>query len=222
VKTDEVTRLKKLDTCLVSDAMDALGLSGHADGLRRLTVRRLVAGRVITVELGPPGPTTSARHLGTAAVEAAGDGDVIVVAAGGRTDAAGWGGVLGLAAAVRGVAGVIIDGACRDVDEIHDLDLPLFARGATPRTARGRLAEIAWNGPISVAGHRVEPGDLVIADDSGVIFVPAGRAGEIIATAERLAGHEQAMAERARAGEPVSQIMSARYESMLRPEGPTK
>lgn len=220
-----LARLAALDSCACSDALDRLGLAGVASGLRPLTVARRVTGRVITVALGPAGSAAAAgvaRHLGTAAIEAAQPGDVIVVAAGGRVDAAGWGGVLSLAATVRGVRAVIVDGACRDVDESTALGLPVYALAAIPATARGRQAEIGWNTPVEVAGIAVVPGDLVIADGSGVVFIPAGRAADVIAAAEQIAAKEAAMARRLRAGESASAVMSADYEEMLtaRRDGP--
>jgi 4-hydroxy-4-methyl-2-oxoglutarate aldolase len=161
------------------------------------------------------GGPRSARHLGTAAIEAAASGDVIVVAAAGRTDAAGWGGVLSLAASIRQVSGVIVDGACRDVDETAALGLPVYALAAVPATARGRQAEIAWNEPVLICGVSVCPGDLVVADGSGVVFLPAGQAADIITAAESIAAREAAMLSRIRAGEAVSRVMSADYEQML-------
>ncbi len=211
-----LARLAALDSCACSDAMDQLGLVGVACGLRALTIARRVTGPVITVVLGPADQSvTAGRHLGTAAIDAAQPGDVIVVAAGGRVDAAGWGGVLSLAATIRGVSGVIVDGACRDVDESVTLGLPVYALTAVPATARGRQAEVAWNTPVNVAGVMVAPGDLVVADGSGVVFVPAGRADDVVAAAERIAAREAAMAGRLRAGEPASVVLSADYEEML-------
>ena len=175
-----------------------------------------MTGPVITVLLGPAGGAPGGRHLGTAAIEAAAGGEVIVVAAGGRTDAAGWGGVLSLAAAIRRVSGVIVDGACRDVEESAALGLPVYALAAVPATARGRQAEVAWNVPVRVAGVTVAPGDLVVADGSGVVFLPAGRAADIIAAAEDITAREAAMASRIRAGEPVSRVLSGEYERMLK------
>jgi len=217
-----LARLAALDSCACSDAMDRLGLTGVAAGLKSLTVARRVTGRVITVELGPvssPAAGGGGRHLGTAAIDAARPGDVIVVAAGGRVDAAGWGGVLSLAATMRGVRGVIVDGACRDVDEGTALGLPVFARAAIPATARGRHAETGWNTPVQVAGIPVAPGDLVIADGSGVVFIPAGRIAGVISAAEEIAAREAAMARRLRAGEPASAVLSADYEQMLTAKG---
>ncbi len=211
-----LARLAALDSCACSDAMDQLGLVGVARGIRALTSARRVTGPVITVALGRADVAVPAgRHLGTAAIEAAQPGDVIVVAAGGRVDAAAWGGVLSLAATIRGVSGVIVDGACRDVDETVTLDLPVYARAAVPATARGRQAEVGWNIPVDMAGVAVAPGDLVVADGSGVVFVPAGRAADVVAAAERIAAREAAMAGRLRAGEPASAVLSADYEEML-------
>lgn len=209
-------RLAGLDTCAVSDALDRLGLTGVVPGLAAVTVPRRIAGRVVTVQAGPP-QARSSRHISTAAIGAARPGDVIVVAAGGRTDAAGWGGILSLAAVTRGLGGVIVDGACRDVDEARDLALPVYAKGCTPLTARGRLAETGWDVPVQLGTVTVTPGDLVIADASGVVFVPAARAADVLRAAEEIASREAAMAARIRAGEPVSQVLSASYEDMLRP-----
>jgi 4-hydroxy-4-methyl-2-oxoglutarate aldolase len=214
-------RLAALDSCACSDAMDNLGIRGVAGGLRPLTIPHKVTGPVLTVELGPVGAGAAGggRHLGTAAIEAALPGEVIVVAAGGRTDAAGWGGVLSLAAVIQRVSGVIVDGACRDVGESVALGLPVYARAAVSATARGRHAEVGWNTPVDVAGVHVEPGDLVIADGSGVVFLPAGHAAEIITAAESIMAKEAEMAARIRAGEPVSRVMSADYERMLKSRG---
>jgi 4-hydroxy-4-methyl-2-oxoglutarate aldolase len=221
-----LARLAALDTCACSDAMDKLGLSGVASGLHPVTVRRKITGRVQTVQFAPvpgageqaPAPPAAAgpvRHAGTAAIDAARPGDVIVVAADGRLDAAAWGGLLSLAATVRGVAGVIADGACRDVDEAIELELPVYARGVTPLTARGRQREVAWDVPVPVAGVTVHPGDLVIADGSGVVFLPAEHAEAIITAAERVAAREQALSVQINNGEPSAAVLSSDYEQML-------
>jgi 4-hydroxy-4-methyl-2-oxoglutarate aldolase len=215
-----VSRLAALDTCACSDAMDKLGLSGVASGLHPVTVPRRVAGRVLTVQFGPVAAAAAAgsgqvRHAATAAIDAARPGDVIVVSADGRLDAAAWGGILSLAATLRGVAGVVADGACRDVDEAVDLELPVYARGVTPLTARGRQGEVAWDVPVPVAGVTVHPGDLVIADRSGVVFLPAEHAERIITAAEEVAAREQALSVRIKNGEPSAAVLSANYERML-------
>lgn len=213
-----VGRLAALDTCVVSDALDALGLPPAALGLAPLWHCGRAAGRAVTVSLAPvvagdPPPT---RHLGTAAIAAASAGDVIVVDNGGRVDGGGWGGLLGLAAHQAGVRAVVVDGACRDVDEMEELGLPVYARAATARTARRRYAEVATNVEISLGGGPVCPGDLILADGSGVVAVPAARAEEVLAHAERMAAEEASMAQRLRDGTPATEVMGRRYETMMR------
>jgi len=210
-----VQRLAKLDTCAVSDAMDRLGLNGAALGLQPLWPSPRTVGRAVTVKLKAAVPgEQSHRHLGTAAIEAAVSGDVIVVDNGGRTYAGSWGGILSVAAKAAGVAGVVADGACRDVDEARDLAFPVYARCGVPVTARGRIVEESFQIPIEVCGVAVAPGDLVIADWTGVVFVPAGRAEEVLDAAEDIAAREAAMAEAVRAGKKPSEVMGASYERM--------
>ncbi|HYH21376.1 MAG TPA: hypothetical protein VD995_22430 [Azospirillum sp.] len=208
-------RLLKLDTCVVSDALDRLGIAGVATGLTRLSTDRAVAGRVLTVRLEEAAGRTAERHLCTGAVDAAEAGDVVVVEHHARSDCAGWGGILSCAAAAKGLSGVIVDGMCRDVDESRLFGFPVFARGAVPRTARGRIIETAFNVPVTVEGVTVAPGDWVLADGSGVAFLPQARAEEIVGVAEGLAAREEAMLRAVRAGTPVGSVMAGNYERML-------
>jgi len=212
-------RLAQLDSCAVSDALDALKMPGVALELRALTAAKRIVGSAVTVQLGPADGRVSARHLCSAAVESAGAGDIIVVAHNGRTDVAGWGGLLSLGAVTRGVEGVVVDGACRDIDEAADMGLPIYARVVVPVTARGRVVEYAWNVPVSVAGVAVDVGDLVIADGSGVAFIRGTQAEAVIVMAESIAHRERRMAADVRRGQPISQVMGRTYESMSTGEG---
>ncbi len=214
-----VERLSRLDSCAVSDALDRLGRTGFAAGLAPLSGSRTVAGTAVTVQLGPAGHPvpagTPTRHLCTAAVDASGPGTVIVIAHDGRTDVAGWGGILSLGAATRGAEGVVIDGACRDLDETRAYGVALWGRNAVPVTARGRIREIAWNVPVTLCGVPVAPGDLVIADASGVLFIARADAEAVIAAAEAIAGRERLIADAVRNGRPLTEAMGATYETML-------
>jgi 4-hydroxy-4-methyl-2-oxoglutarate aldolase len=78
--------------------------------------------------------------------------------------------LLSRAARRRGVRGVVVDGACRDIDEAQALGFPLYARAAVPTTARGRAIELATNVPVTIDGVSIAPADLVIADGSGIAF----------------------------------------------------
>jgi regulator of RNase E activity RraA len=212
---DPVARLRNLDACAVSDALDALGLLGAALGLHSVTGQHRLAGRTVTIDLAEADAVTSPRHLGTAAIDASGAGDVIVVAHHGRRHVSGWGGVLSTGAWQAGVEGVVVDGAVRDVDEAADLGLPVFAATGVPVTARGRVAERAWNVEVEVAGVRVSPGDYVVADGSGVVFVPASEIDAVLVRAEVVAAEERAMIAKVRAGRPMTEIMGADYENLL-------
>jgi 4-hydroxy-4-methyl-2-oxoglutarate aldolase len=209
-------RLARLDSSAVSDALDKLGLSGVADGIEQVSSDRRIAGPVVTVRLeAGSGSTGAARHLGASAIEAAKSGDIIVVQHPGG-EAAGWGGILSLGAKLRSVAGAIVGGPVRDIDDSRALDFPVFATAVTPRTARGRIVEAACNEPITIAGVPVAPGDFVIADGSGVVFVKAGEIDRVLDTAEALARREREMTTALLEGTAVGDVMNADYEQLLK------
>jgi regulator of RNase E activity RraA len=214
-----VERLRRLDACAVADALDSFGLPGVLDGVGPLTGPARVAGRVVTVELAPADGEHPTRHLGTAAVAASGPDDVLVVAHQGRTDCAGWGGNLSRAARQQGVAGTIVHGAVRDVDEARELGYPVFGTGVTPRTARRRVCEVAWGTTVHLHGLSVTRGDFVVADSSGVVFVPEGDVERVLERAEAIARKEAAMAAALERGEPVTSVMGSDYEAMTAPVG---
>ena len=214
--SDFLSRLARLDSCVASDALDKLGLTGVVAGLTRLSTDRKLAGSVLTVKLERADGRLAERHLCTAAIEAAGPGNIIVVEHHSRTDCAGWGGILSKAALVRGISGVIVDGLCRDIDESRELGFPVFARGVIPATARGRIIETGFNCPITVGSVAVRPGDWVVADGSGVVFLAQENAEAVVAQAEQLMAREAALVKDIEAGVPVSKVMSRTYEHMTK------
>jgi len=214
---DAATRLGRLDACAVSDALDKLGLAGVVTGLQRLTTDRRISGRVVTVKLEKDdGRPAASRHLGTTAIEAAQAGDVIVLEQRTGIDAACWGGNLSLAAQLRGVAGVVIDGPARDADEARGYGFTVFARSATSRTARGRIVETGTNVPIVVGDVSVSPGDYVVADASAVVFVQSGDIERVLDAAEAVADRERQMVADLKNGLPPAQVMGKNYETMLK------
>ena len=214
---DLLARLADLDACAVSDAMDKLGLTGVVTGIHRLSTDQRIWGRVVTVKLEPDdGRPAASKHLSTTAVEMAGPGDVIVIEQRSGIDAAGWGGNLSLGAKLRGIAGVIVEGPARDVDESRAYEFPVFARDHTSRTARGRIVETGTNLPVTVGDIPVAPGDYVVADGSAVVFVAARDIERVLEMAEKIVANERAMAEQLRQGTPISQVMGKTYETMLK------
>lgn len=216
MSTALVARLRQLDACCVSDALDALGLPGAVTGIPRQSGAGVLAGRTVTVTLaaGPAPAGVPKVHLCARAIEA-GEADSVIVVSHPGVDAGGWGGVLTRAARVAGIEGVIVDGPLRDADEANSLQFPVFARANTVRTARGRVHEVATNAPVTVAGVTITPGDYVIADGSGAVFIPAAEAERVIKTAERIAAKEKLMVAALSAGKSVSAVLGADYEDML-------
>lgn len=203
-------RLSALDSCAVSDALDHLGLPGATTGIRPVWGMPKVVGHARTVEVVETAAAGEGRghHIATRTVAAAGADDVIVIANQGRLRVSCWGDILTAAAQQRGIRGVVIDGACRDVDAIAEAAFPVYARAGVPVTARGRIVERAGDVPVLFGGVLVHPGDLVIADASGVVVVPAAAAQDVLAAAERLAVRQAAMLEAVRAGRSVVDVMA--------------
>jgi regulator of RNase E activity RraA len=213
--TELVERLRRLDSSAVSDALDALGRPGVVSGIPPLWSSGRIAGRVVPVRLVPVGEADPPpHHLGAAAIEAGGPESVIVVDNSGRTEMGGWGGLLGRGAQARGIAGVVVDGACRDVDELAEIGFPVFARAATARTARGRVVECVTD-EISVGGVGVRSGDLVLADRGAVVFLRAADADEAITAAEAIVARETVMADALGRGIPATSVLGADYEELI-------
>jgi len=167
-----LARLRRLDSCAISDAFDRSSLSGVVSGVPQQSGSGRVAGVAVTLKIDTGAPASQPpRHLGTAAIEAAGPNNVIVIEQHTGIMAGCWGGLLTLGAKVRGVAGVLADGPVRDIDEARTLEFPIFTHTLTAVTARGRLVERATNVPVSAWGITVHPGDYVMADGSAVVFL---------------------------------------------------
>lgn len=210
-------RLARLDCCAISDALDQLELPPSVTGLLSLGAHQRMSGQVITVTLtaGKPSDGAPAKHLCTTAIDMAMPGQVIVVEQRTGIECAGWGGILSNAARLKGVSGVIVEGLARDIDEAREIGFPVYARGATARTARGRIHEASTGEPITAGHVTVATGDWVLADASGTAFVPADKIEAVLAAAERIAAREAEMTKIVLSGEPVSKVMGASYEHLL-------
>lgn len=210
-------RLLKLSTTNVADALDALGYKGATYGVRPIYEGvKKIAGSAVTVKMTAAGETKGKVHLGIRAIEAAESGDVIVVDNGGRLDTSCWGGILANGAKLKGISGVVIDGACRDVDDFVEIGFDVYARGSVVATARGRIMEESTNSMIQFGGVQVRPGDAVLADRSGVVFIPAEHLEAVLEKAEALWAKEEAMVADLRAGMSSLEVdQKYGYEKML-------
>ncbi len=126
-----------------------------------------IFGPAITVDVSP-----GDGLLLRAAIDVAQPGDVIVVNAHGVTTRAVLGGVIGMHMVHRGVVGLIVDGAVRDIEEFRALGLPVMARAVTPRSGTSSSGWGEVNVPIACGGAVVSPGDLVVGDSEGIVIVP--------------------------------------------------
>lgn len=212
--------LVRFDTCILSDAMDRLGLAGATIGIRPAWKCPKIFGRAVTMKLKPAGIDRPTQHLGTAAIEIAKPGEIIVIENRVRADAPGWGGLLSLAAKTKGLAGVVTDGPARDVDECEMLGFPVYSNSVVPISARGRIVQESVNKEIQFAGVQVRPNDLVIADGSGVVIIPQEKVAEVIAAATDMADREAEMAAEIKAGKSILEVLEQRgYEALTKKKG---
>ncbi|HEX2225537.1 MAG TPA: RraA family protein [Candidatus Binatia bacterium] len=211
-----IERVAKLDSCALSDALDSLHLKGATWGVRPQWPCPKIAGRAVTIKIKPAGLEQPKQHLGTAAIEAAQPSDIVVIDNAGQPQFSCWGGLLSLSAKLKGLSGVVIDGATRDIDEARELGFPVYARGVVPMTARGRVVQESYNQEVQFAGVQCRPGDLVLADGSGIIIVPREKEEEIVTAAEAIYQKEQEMADGIRKGHSGLEVLEKLgYEQML-------
>ncbi len=193
-----VARAAGLATSTLANALDDAGLHHNVMAtIKAVAPGMRFAGPAVTVRevTGDYGSFTSADFRVGAMIDAAAAGDVIVVDMGGAACST-WGGMASLAAKVKGVAGLLVDGGVRDLEEMIAFEFPVFARHLVPTTGRTRLKVAAIDEAVTVDGVRVAPGDLIVADGTGVVCLPCERAHDITARAEALQrDDERAMAE---------------------------
>lgn len=189
---EQRAKLAGLPSYLISDAMDALGFTGAAQGIRPLWegCPKLV-GEAVTVKLGPTGEAAHQDSpLCSEAIRTAKPGDVIVVDNHGDTNAASWEALPASSAQAKGIAGVVVDGAARGLDHFMSTGFPVYARSTAVRSPRGHVMDYETNGMIQFGNVQVRPGDVVVGDHSGIVILPQERLGDVIAKAEELAAAE--------------------------------
>ena len=197
LQPEQLAELQALSSSVLSDALDALGLSGFQEALGPLVPGTKLIGPAVTVRYLPVG--ISGGTVGDY-MDVPQTGDVLVLDNGGRLDCTVWGGILSEVASAKGLAGTVIHGVCRDVEVTRALDYPMFTRGTYMVTGKDRVAMEGINEPVSIGRTRVEPGDLVFGDDMGVVIVPRVKLGEVLAAARQIHGKEEAIVNEVRKG----------------------
>ena len=183
-----IQRASMLDTTALSDALDRLGIAGQCLGIKPLDHCFRLTGRAFTILYGPAGkpPGTVGDYI-----EDVPPGGVVVLDNGGREDATVWGDILTMVAHRRGIAGTVIDGACRDTHLSLELNYPIFSRSYSMRTGKDRVQVEAVNSAINIGNARVHPGDLLRGDSDGVLVIPQAHEDEVLAVAEEIDAKEE-------------------------------
>ena len=207
----------------VSDAMDELGIAGAipAAVLSPMLPGSRMVGPALTIrnimQSTPPTLGAMERKSKQADLEAhnlAQPGDVVVIE--GVAGISSLGGNSSALGKRQGEAGAIVDGGTRDVATARRIGYPVWARGVSLITGKWRLETVAINGPVQIAGVPVNPGDLVIADDNGVCFVPRGRIEEVFERSRALSLAEDQRNLDVAAGLSIVEVANKPYFQKLR------
>jgi regulator of RNase E activity RraA len=197
VSDETIALLAKLNTPTLSNALEELGIDGVIEGLAPAGTGMRCVGRAVTVleMTGPRGAFPASDFKVGDMIDAAGNGDVIVVSNGGAPIST-WGGTASYAAHLKGIARLMVDGGIRDREEICELEFPAFARHMIPTTGKTRIKVDSIGETITCSGIRVAAGDIIVADGTGIVCIPAEAAAEVAEMATRYAADDaQAMRE---------------------------
>lgn len=210
-------RLEALATSNLSDALDQLGIARcSVVGIVPHWGKTKIIGRAVTIKMTAAGAVPAKAHLGVDAIYNSHPGDVIVIDNRGDLYNNCWGEILAMGARQKGVSGVVVDGAVRDVDACEVFGFPVHARGTVPLTARGRIVQEAWNVPVRLGDAPVRPGDVIVADVNGVVVIPVEKVQEVVTAAEEILSKELEMVRALESGESILDLdRRFNYERML-------
>jgi regulator of RNase E activity RraA len=197
---NNIERASKLDTTSISDALDRLGIAGQCLGIKPLDHRFRMTGRAFTILYGP-----AATPPGTVGdfIDDLQPDTVVVLDNGGRENATVWGDILTTVAHKKGIAGTVIDGACRDTHLSLSLGYPIFSRSYSMRTGKDRVQVEAMNCTVNIGDARVNPGDLLRGDSDGVIVIPKAHENDVLRIAEEIDTVEGRILTAVRDGSPL-------------------
>ncbi len=195
-------------SCVVADSMERANVMKSY--LRILDVKTKIIGPVVTVKLSP-GDFVDGLDV----IKVAQPGDVVIVDAFGDTETSIWGGLMSGLCKAKELAGAIIDGAMRDVDETRDIGFPVMAKAIVPRSTHSpysnRYEPIEINAPVTCGGLIVKPGDIVVADEIGAVLIPTEDpdwAREILRKAQEQAEKEERTRRRIGEGKTVDELLA--------------
>ncbi len=180
-------RARKIDTATLSDALDKLGIPGQCLGIKPLGRGFQLAGRAFTLAYGPIAPGGTVGEF----IDDVPPGAVVVINNHGLEDATVWGDILTMCPHGRGLAGTVIDGACRDTLLALSPGYPMFSRSYSMRTGKDRVQLAAVNAPVNIGNAQVLPSDIMRGDSDGVVSIPHAQEDEVLDLAETIQAAEE-------------------------------
>jgi len=202
-----VEGFRSVSTSTVSDILDRMGFDCVVSGIGAVKRGFKMVGPAVTIKevSGVAGTYTIEDFKIGTVIDTAQPGDVLVFDNAGH-DISTWGGMASTAAKIKGIEGVLIDGGARDADEVVELDFPVFSRFITPRGARSRIRMIEMNGMVKCGGIRVNAGDIVMADRTGILIIPKDRAEEVLEIAKKTEETEKYFTDQLKQGKTFEQM----------------
>jgi regulator of RNase E activity RraA len=191
--TDSILHeFKKIPTSTFSDALDSLGIQSVITGISPIVEGIRLVGPAMPVRAvsGIRGTYPLEDFAVGSVIDQASQGDVICFDLGGEPIST-WGGLASKAAMNKRVAGFVANGGVRDIEEIRQLEFPVFARHLVPTSGKTRIKILSINKPIECSDVKIEPGDIIIGDSTGLVVIPSSRALDILEKAMELEKKER-------------------------------
>ena len=202
-----IERFRELGTATVSDALDKLRRPGSLLGLAPLAYGQRMVGRAFTVRY-----VSAQVPAGTVGdfIDQVEPGQVVVLDNDARVDCTVWGDILTAVAHHRGIAGTVIEGVCRDTHRALSIGYPIYSRGRFMRTGKDRVEVAEEQGPVTIGGVTVRPGDILLGDSDGVVAIPQDCEAEVLEVAETIHAREESILAAALGGASIAEAR-ARY-----------
>lgn len=203
-------RLSEIPTSTIANALDEFGFHNNVlRSIKSVSPNFRLLGPAVTVKeiTGEVGTFSSDDFAIGQIIDSASAGTIIVIEEGGKPYST-WGGMASLAAGLKGISGLVVDGGVRDVEEIIKFEFPVFAKHLVPTTGRTRIKVEAINVPITVDGVLIYPGDIILGDGTGVLSIPFSKAQGIVELAEKYVIDDNLAAAEIKSGLSFSDAMA--------------
>ena len=187
-----IEEFRHLGVSTIGNVLDDLGISGIIQNIKPIYPGLRFAGCALTVKeiTGVLGTYSNEDFKLGPVIDSAQENDVIAIDNGGHQVST-WGEIASLAAQMRGVKGLIVDGGVRDCDEMKELQFPVFSRHVVATSGKTRVKILSMNTVIKIDGIRVRPGDILVGDGTGIACIPVEVAHKVLQDAQKLNQQDQ-------------------------------